>query len=102
MKVANTGIKQLNRINMPKYTYRNISNIFFHAVPAFGSISKETKFPSMEVSITQIAVLVQWTWSYFCGPTQKHLALKQPLNHREFGFSLQDVMLLKLSLGPHF
>ena len=39
-KAANTGIKQLHFINMPKYTYRNISNTFFPAFLAFGSISK--------------------------------------------------------------
>jgi len=32
--------KQLNCINTPKYTYRNISNTLFRAFLAFGSIPK--------------------------------------------------------------
>jgi len=53
-------------------------------------------------SITQITVLVQWIWSCLGRPTQKNHAFKQPLNHTEIGFLLQDVMLHKLSQGPHF
>jgi len=47
------------------------------------------------------AVLVQWTWSHLGGPTQNNPAFK-PLNHKEFGFSFQDLTLFKLRLGPHF
>jgi len=39
-KAANTGIKQLNFINMPKYAYMNGCNTFFCAFLEFGSISK--------------------------------------------------------------
>jgi len=49
-------------------------------------------------STTQIAVLVPPRG----GPTQKYQAFKQLLNHREFGFSRQDLMLLKIDLEPHF
>jgi len=40
IKAANTGIKQLNFINMPKCTYESVFNTLFHAFLAFGSISK--------------------------------------------------------------
>jgi len=40
IKAANIGLKQLNIINMPKYTYRNVCNTFFYAFLAFGNISK--------------------------------------------------------------
>jgi len=52
--------------------------------------------------ITQIIVVVQWTWSRLGGPAQTYHAFKKPLDHIEFGFSLQNLMLLKLSLEPHF
>jgi len=34
-----SGIKQLNSIKLPKYTYRNISTVLFHVFLAFDSIS---------------------------------------------------------------
>jgi len=40
IKAANTSIKQLTFINMPKYTYISTSNTFFPAFLAFSSISK--------------------------------------------------------------
>jgi len=39
-KAADTGMKHLNFTNMPKYTYKNVYNTFFHAFLAFGSIPK--------------------------------------------------------------
>jgi len=92
-KAANTAIKQLNFINMPKYTYRNVAN----SLSCFPSIWQHIKaLPSHK------SVLVQWTLSHLGGPTQKNYAFKQPLNHREFEFSLQDLMLFELKLEPHF
>jgi len=46
MKVLNSGIKQLNFINMPTlcicrtYISRNVSDTLLHASPGLGSISK--------------------------------------------------------------
>jgi len=40
IKVPKSGIKQLNSVNMPRFSYRNITNALFHAFLAFGRISK--------------------------------------------------------------
>jgi len=48
-------------------------------------------------SITQITVLVQWTWSHLGGRTQKYHAFKQPLSYKVLGFSFQNLILHKLS-----
>jgi len=52
---------------MPKYTSRNVSDTYFHAFLAFGSIS--THF-------NHITVLVQWTGSFLGGPTQRTMLFK--------------------------
>jgi len=89
IKAAYTGIRQLNIINMRKYTYRHIHSCF----PGIWQHIKA-------LTLHKITVTPAGCWSHLGGPTtQKNLAFKQPMNHREFGFSFQDLMLLKLSLG---
>jgi len=89
MKAANTGIKQLNFINMPKYTYINICNTFF-------SIWEHIKsLPSHKIAGPMDMVLPRWTKS-------QEPCFQQCLNHRKFGFSFQGLILFKLSLGQGF
>jgi len=69
-------------MNMPKYTYMNVCNTFFRIWEHIKALPSH-----------KIAVLIQWTWSLVGGPTQKNRAFKQPLNHIEFIFSFQDLIL---------
>jgi len=63
IKAANTGIKQLNFINMRTYTYRNISILiytFVHAFLAFGNISKH--FIRINCSLGPVDMVpLRWT-----------------------------------------
>jgi len=54
------------------------------------------------ISIAHIAFLVHWTRSCLGEPTQQFHAFKQPMDHIEFRLSLQDLILLKLSLDHIF
>jgi len=39
----------------------------------------------------KITIIAAESWSCLGGPTQKNHAFEQPLNHRSFGFSSQDL-----------
>jgi len=79
--------------NIPQYTHRCVSKIYFCAFLAFRNISNTL--------LHNTTITTAWSWSHLGGPTQKDHAFKQPLNHRQFGFSFQDLKLLKLNLGSY-
>jgi len=68
---------------MPKHAYRNLSNTL-----CFPSIWQRIK----ALSLHKITFTAAGPWSHLGGPTQKDNAFKQPLSHKNLGFSSQNLL----------
>jgi len=80
---------------MPKQIYRNVSDTLFHAFLAFGSLSRHFHHTNRSLGAVEL-VMPRWTNSKIpCLQTAFE-------THTELGFPLQDRMLLKHTLEPHF